>query len=50
MVDPCKAEPSVLIIGAGIAGLSAGQRLKQSGINNFTILEATDRLAPSNNR
>lgn len=43
MVDPCKPEPAVVIIGAGIAGLSAAQRLVQSGISNFTILEATDR-------
>lgn len=43
MVDPAKPEPSVIIIGAGIAGLSAGQRLVQCGISNFTILEATDR-------
>ncbi|KAK9713018.1 Flavin containing amine oxidoreductase [Popillia japonica] len=43
MVDPCKPEPAVVVIGAGIAGLSAAQRLCQSGINNFTVLEATDR-------
>ncbi|KAJ8921110.1 hypothetical protein NQ315_015908 [Exocentrus adspersus] len=43
MVDPCKPEPSIVIIGAGIAGLSAAHRLVQSGITNFTILEATDR-------
>lgn len=43
MVDPSKPEPSVVIIGAGMAGLSAAQRLAQSGISNFTILEATDR-------
>lgn len=43
MVDPSKPEPSVVIIGAGMAGLSAAHRLVQSGISNFTILEATDR-------
>lgn len=43
MVDPTKPEPSVVIVGAGIAGLSAAQRLVQCGISNFTILEATDR-------
>ncbi|XP_056631554.1 spermine oxidase [Diorhabda sublineata] len=43
MVDPCKPEPSVVIVGAGIAGLSAAQRLVQCGISNFTVLEATDR-------
>lgn len=43
MVDPCKPEPKIVIIGAGIAGLSAAHRLWQCGISNFTILEATDR-------
>ncbi|XP_044267194.1 spermine oxidase-like isoform X1 [Tribolium madens] len=43
MVDPCKPEPAVVIIGAGIAGLSAAQRLAQCGLTNFTVLEATDR-------
>ncbi|CAH1109020.1 unnamed protein product [Psylliodes chrysocephalus] len=43
VVDPINPEPSVLIIGAGIAGLSAAQRLMQCGITNFTILEASDR-------
>ncbi|XP_060516577.1 peroxisomal N(1)-acetyl-spermine/spermidine oxidase-like isoform X2 [Cylas formicarius] len=43
MVDPCKIEPSVVIIGAGIAGLSVAQRLAQCGLNKFTVLEATER-------
>lgn len=43
MVDPCKPEPAVVIVGAGVAGLSAAQRLSQCGITNFTVLEATDR-------
>lgn len=42
-MDPCKPEPAVVIVGAGISGLSAAQRLAQSGISNFTVLEATDR-------
>ncbi|XP_017787630.1 PREDICTED: spermine oxidase-like [Habropoda laboriosa] len=43
MLDPCKPEPTVVIIGAGMAGLSAAHRLTQCGLQNFTILEATDR-------
>lgn len=43
MLDPCKPEPTVVIVGAGMAGLSAAHRLAQCGLQNFTILEATDR-------
>uniref|UniRef100_A0A1Y1KHR2 Amine oxidase domain-containing protein n=1 Tax=Photinus pyralis TaxID=7054 RepID=A0A1Y1KHR2_PHOPY len=43
MVDPCKPEPTIVIIGAGIAGLSAAHRLTQCGISNITVLEAIDR-------
>ncbi|XP_030746669.1 spermine oxidase isoform X1 [Sitophilus oryzae] len=43
MVDPCKPEPRVVIIGAGIAGLSVAQRLAQCGLSKFVVLEATDR-------
>ncbi|XP_075213624.1 peroxisomal N(1)-acetyl-spermine/spermidine oxidase-like [Lycorma delicatula] len=35
--------PKVIIVGAGIAGLSAAERLIQSGFDNVTILEATER-------
>lgn len=44
MVDPCSSElPKVVIVGAGMAGLSAAQRLATCGITDFTVLEATDR-------
>ncbi|XP_044728368.1 peroxisomal N(1)-acetyl-spermine/spermidine oxidase-like [Chrysoperla carnea] len=43
MVNPCIPDPIVVIIGAGIAGLSAAQHLARGGIKNFIILEATDR-------
>ncbi|KAK7866630.1 hypothetical protein R5R35_011537 [Gryllus longicercus] len=43
MLDPRTPEPTIVIIGAGIAGLSAAQRLVQCGIKKFNILEATDR-------
>lgn len=35
--------PSVVIIGAGMAGLSAAETLLKNGIKNIKILEATDR-------
>ena len=42
-MDPCQPEPSVVIVGAGMAGLSAAARLIQCGLKKVTILEATDR-------
>lgn len=36
--------PSVIIIGAGAAGISAACRLYQRGIKNLTILEAKNRI------
>ena len=43
VVDPNTPEPRVVIIGAGVAGLSAAQHLARCGIMNFTVLEATNR-------
>ncbi|KAJ8729566.1 hypothetical protein PYW08_001147 [Mythimna loreyi] len=42
-VEKCYPEPRVVIIGAGMAGLSAAARLAQRGINNITVLEAYER-------
>lgn len=38
------SQPKVVIIGAGIAGLSAAQKLAQYGICDVTVLEAADKL------
>lgn len=48
MIDPCNPEPTVVIVGAGMAGLSAAHRLAQCGLHNFTVLEATDRYLEQN--
>ena len=37
-------EPEILIIGAGIAGIAAGNKLAKEGFTNFKILEASDRI------
>lgn len=36
-------QPKVVIIGAGIAGLTAAQHLVQSGMRNLTVIEASER-------
>lgn len=38
------SQPKVVIVGGGIAGLSAAQRLVQYGLRDVTLLEATDKL------
>lgn len=38
------SEPKIIIIGAGIAGIAAGNKLAKSGFTNFKILEASDRI------
>lgn len=37
-------KPKVVIIGAGIAGLSAASELIQNGCDNIILLEARDRI------
>lgn len=37
------SQPKVVVIGAGMAGLSAAHRLVQCGLCDVTVLEATDR-------
>ena len=36
--------PKIVIIGAGIAGIAAGNYLANAGFTDFVILEATDRV------
>lgn len=35
---------NVVVIGAGMAGLSAANHLRENGIENVTVLEALDRF------
>jgi cation diffusion facilitator CzcD-associated flavoprotein CzcO len=39
-----RADHSVLIVGAGFAGIGMGIRFKRAGIDDFVILERADRL------
>jgi cation diffusion facilitator CzcD-associated flavoprotein CzcO len=43
-VDPGTPTPRIAIIGAGFGGLGMGARLRQAGIESFTIHEKYDRL------
>jgi polyamine oxidase len=37
-------DPTICIIGAGVSGLACANKLKESGLNNIIILEASDKL------
>ena len=39
-----KSQISVVVVGAGIAGLSTAHHLLQAGFSKVTILEASNRL------
>src|SRR5437764_6658280 len=44
MVGQGAAGPRVVIIGAGVAGILMGLKLRERGWHDFTILEKADRL------
>jgi cation diffusion facilitator CzcD-associated flavoprotein CzcO len=44
MKKPTKKSPSIVIIGTGFAGLCMGIRLKQAGLDSFTILERAEAI------
>lgn len=37
-------DPKIVIIGAGIAGIAAGNKLSKEGFADFKIFEASDRI------
>ena len=41
---PTTARSKVLIVGAGMAGIKAAHTLQASGLDDFIVLEATDRI------
>jgi len=44
MVDRALTKTRVVIIGAGFGGIGLGIKLKQSGVNDFVILEKSDSV------
>ncbi|MEM8601855.1 MAG: NAD(P)/FAD-dependent oxidoreductase [Bacteroidota bacterium] len=43
-VAPRNPDEAVLVIGGGVAGLGAAERLQERGYRNVTVLEARDRI------
>ncbi|XP_043103576.1 polyamine oxidase (exo-N4-amino) 1 [Puntigrus tetrazona] len=37
-------DPRVLVVGAGVAGLAAANKLREYGFNDVTVLEASDKI------
>jgi glycine/D-amino acid oxidase-like deaminating enzyme len=43
VVDSGKPQPKIVIIGGGVAGLSAAHKLFESGMKDVLVCEATRR-------
>lgn len=43
-VGPSRSDPTVVVVGGGIAGVSAARHLINSGVRQVLILEAKNRL------
>ncbi|XP_057790051.1 polyamine oxidase 1-like [Salvia miltiorrhiza] len=44
MGNPTRSKCSVLIVGAGISGITAAKVLAENGVEDFVIVEASDRI------
>ncbi|KAH6765887.1 polyamine oxidase 1 [Perilla frutescens var. hirtella] len=44
MENPTRTRCSVLIVGAGISGITAAKELAENGVEDFVIVEAADRI------
>ncbi len=42
-VKMARRQPTIVIIGAGIAGIAAADCLQKAGLTNYKVLEATTR-------
>lgn len=43
-MESVKQQPKIIIVGAGLSGLSAASKLIENGFENILILEAEDRI------
>lgn len=44
IVAQAQPSPTVIVVGAGMSGISAAKTLSDAGIKNILILEATNRI------
>ncbi|XP_066398685.1 polyamine oxidase 7-like [Miscanthus floridulus] len=44
LADASSSSPRVIIVGAGMSGISAGKQLWESGVRDLLFLEATERV------